>query len=121
MAGLTDAEAVLADFEAWLVEDGRASHGTAHLTQKLAELRAQHRRHEDQERETLRLLAADLQDVFLGLMPLPATRLPLGVGDLRAPAAMEARAAIRSDPEREDSCQNQYPPNPRSRSLPTPA
>jgi hypothetical protein len=104
---LVDSEAVLVEFEAFLVRDGRQSHGTDFLTRKLAELRAQHRIDESTERQVLRHLSADLTDTFLGLVPNPATNDPLTDGDLRASAVMDDGAAIPSHPPREATCQTQ--------------
>lgn len=104
---LIDADAVMADFEAFLVGDGRRSHGTDFLTRKLAELRAYHRIDESAERRVLRHLSADLTDTFLGLVPNPATNDPLTDGDLRASAVMDDGAAIPSHPPREATCQTQ--------------
>jgi hypothetical protein len=91
VAGRVDHEAVLADFEDWLLEDGRASHGTAHLTRKLAELRAAHRVHEDAEERVLRRFGAALIDTLTGILPVdPATDDPLVGGD---PAASMQESA----------------------------
>jgi hypothetical protein len=77
-----DHAAILADFEAWLVQDGRPSHGTPYLTRKLAELRAEHRIDEDREAATIRRFSTGLTETFLGLVPTPdATDDPLSAAD----------------------------------------
>lgn len=92
MAGsLVDYEAVVADFEAFLVEDGRASHGTDFLTRKLTELRAHHRISESEDRRVLRRLGPRIVEAVLGLVPI-ATDRPLTDDDRETPSAMDAGA-----------------------------
>ena len=94
MRGLTDHEAVLADFKAYLVADGRKSHGTDHLTRKLTELEVQHRVDEEVEEAVIRRLCGHIFDAILGLVPKPpVTDAPLGPGDLpEAPVPMDPGA-----------------------------
>jgi hypothetical protein len=77
---LVDWEAVVADFEAFLVSDGRSSHGTDFLARKLVELRARHRIDESSDRATIRRFTERLTEVFFSLTPV-ATDDPLAGGD----------------------------------------
>jgi hypothetical protein len=104
-----DYAAIVADFEAFLLEDGRSSHGTDFLTRKLTELRAAHRIDESADAAFLRRFGAHLSETFLGLVPASATLDPLPTTDPRTAVAMDEGAASDHPHEGSDAC----PPTPR--------
>jgi hypothetical protein len=107
VAGLVDHEALVLDLRHELRTatgpDGgqRNSWGRAQLLELLDELEGRHRVDEAADAATLRRFAGHLTDTFMGLVPRPATDIPLAADDRETSAPMDDSADMRSTQPRE--------------------